>query len=206
MLLANTEGQTWIGNATMIGNLGDLLGGGIALFVMMAVLLVVVGLLVVALWRIVDAANAAAPEHRTMEPNMVWLLLIPIFQAYWNFRALPEVSKSLAATMRDKGLKPDDCGQGVGVVWALLVAVIYILDIISWMMTGALLSIGAVSLAGMELWLMMLIKGLAGLAIIVCIVMYIIKVQGAKSMILAAGNTPSAPSAPAPPSSPSPPA
>jgi len=206
MLLANTEGQTWIGNATVIGNLADLLGGGIALFVMMVVLLVVVGLLVVALWRIVDAANAAAPEHRTMEPNMVWLLLIPIFQAYWNFRALPEVSKSLAATMRDKGLKPDDCGQGAGVVWALLVAAIYILDIISWMMTGALLSIGAVSLAGMELWLMMLIKGLAGLAIIVCIVMYIIKVQAAKSMILAAGNSPSAPSAPAPPSSPSPPA
>lgn len=195
MLLANAEGLTWIGNTTMFG---DIIGGGIAFFV----LLVVVGLLVLALWRIVDAANAAAPEHRTMDPNMVWLLLIPIFQAFWNFRALPEVSKSLAATMRDKGLKPDDCGQGVGVVWALLVAAIYILDIISWTVSGALFSIGAVSLAVIELELMMLIRGLAGLAIIVCIVLYIIKVQAAKSKILAAGNTPSAPSAPAAPSPP----
>lgn len=153
--------------------------------------MVVIALLVLALWRIFDAANAAAPEHRTMEPGMIWLLLIPIFQVYWNFRALPEVSKSLAATMRDKGLNPDDCGQGIGVVWSLLVVVLYILHIFDWTISGALFVVGAEGVAEFALIPLGLLMIVGFLAICVCIVMYVVKVQAAKAQILAAGSTPS---------------
>ena len=194
LFLQNADGQTCVEHVALFGNMmgqgfGNMMGQGMVGLIG----LVLVGLLVVALWRIMDAANAAAPEHRTMEPGMIWLLLIPVFQVYWNFRALPEVSKSLAATMRDKGLNPDDCGQGIGVVWSLLVVAIYILHIIGWTISGALFSIGAAGVAEAAMFLLGLLVLLGWLAVCVCIVMYIVKVQAAKAKILAAGDVSSPP-------------
>jgi len=186
LFLQNADGQTCVEHVALFGNM---MGQGMVGLIG----LVLVGLLVVALWRIFDAANAAAPEHRTMEPGMIWLLLIPVFQVYWNFRALPEVSKSLAATMRDKGLNPDDCGQGIGVVWSLLVLGIYILHIIAWTAEGLFLSIGASGLVQIEMTLVGMCVLLAWLAVCACIVMYIVKVQAAKAKILAAGDVSSPP-------------
>jgi len=185
-VLAHADGQTFIETATLIG---DMLGQGM----LPLVGLVLVGLLVVGLWRIMDAANAAAPAHRTMEPGMIWLLLVPFFQVYWNFRALPAVSDSLAATMREKGLKPDDCGRSIGMIWSLLVLGIYILHIISWTTEGFLISIGASGLVQIEMTLMGMFVVLAWLAVCACIVIYIVKVQAAKSQILATGDTSSPP-------------
>ena len=186
LVLANADGQTFIETATLIG---DMLGQGM----LSLVWLVLVGLLVVGLWRIMDAANAAAPAHRTMEPGMIWLLLIPFFQVYWNFRALPAVSDSLAATMREKGLKPDDCGRSIGMIWSLLVLGIYILHIIAWTAEGFLISIGASGLVQIEMTSVGMFVVLAWLAVCACIVIYIVKVQAAKSQILAVGDTSSPP-------------
>ena len=181
LLLANADERTFIETTTLIGNMfGQGMEGLVGL--------VLVGLLIVALWRIMDAANAAAPAHRTMEPGMIWLLLIPFFQVYWNFRALPAVSDSLAATMRDKGLKPDDCGRYIGMIWSLLVLGIYILHIIAWTAEGFFLSIGASGLVQIEMTLVGLCVLLAWLAVCACIVIYIVKVQAAKSQIQAAGD------------------
>ena len=93
-LLLYADGQA-LAESVMV--IGDVPGLGVKF-----VMFVLVALLIVALWRIYDAANAAAPAHRTMNPTMVWLLLIPVFNAFWNFKALPAVSNSLAATLRDK--------------------------------------------------------------------------------------------------------
>jgi len=157
------------------------------------VLLVMMGLLAFALWRIFDAANAATPAHRTMEPGMIWLLLIPIFQVYWNFRSLPAVSESLTATLRDKGLKPDDCGRAIGRVWALLVLGIYILHVIEWAAEGFLMSVGADGLVTIEMTLVGLLLLLAWLAVFACIIIYVVKVQAAKAQIVAAGGEPAPP-------------
>ena len=150
------------------------------------VFVVVVGLLVFALWRIVDAANAADPAHRTMEPGMIWLLLIPIFQVYWNFRSLPAVSESLTATLKDKGLKTNDCGRAIGRVWALLVLAIYVLHVIAWTAEGLFMSIGADGLVSLEMTLVGLVVMLAWLAVFGCIIVYVVQVQAAKSQIVAA--------------------
>jgi hypothetical protein len=148
--------------------------------------LVIIGLCAFALWRILDAANAAMPAHRTMEPGMIWLLLVPIFQVYWNFISLPAVSESLTATLRDKGLKPDDCGRAIGRVWGLLILGIYILHVILWADEGLLMSVGAYELVTIVNTLVLLLLLLTWLALIVSIIMYVVKVQAAKSQIVAA--------------------
>jgi hypothetical protein len=148
--------------------------------------LVIVGLLVFGLWRIFDAASAATPPHRTMEPSMIWLLLIPFFQVYWNFRALPAVSESLSATLHEKGLKPDDCGRAIGRVWALLVLGIYLLHVILLAAEGFLLSVGADGLVTIAVALIGLSLLLAWLAVFATIIIYVVKLQAAKSQIVAA--------------------
>jgi hypothetical protein len=175
-LLANTNGQTLI-QATMM--LENTMGPGT-----IAILwLVVTALLIVALWRINNAANAAAPEHRTMAPGMVWLLLIPVLQVFWNFKALPAVSNSLAATLRDKGQNPGDCGRKVGIVWSVLVIVNYILFSI----TRTVLAVDNPAEARSTMNVVGMFVLLTWLAIAVCVVVYIVKVQTAKRQIRAAG-------------------
>ena len=181
LLFPNPDGKTVIGNA-MVASHG----------MMAYVWLVLIVLLIVALWRIYDAAGAAAPVHRTMEPAMVWLLLIPVFNVFWNFKAFPAVSDSLAATLRDKGLDPGDCGRTFGIVWAVLVMIIWILHVIAWITDITVSVVG-----GPKAWAMMDVLGimilLAWILLLACIVVYIVKVQAAKSRIMEAGNAPAPP-------------
>ena len=74
-------------------------------------------------WLIFDAAKAAAPEHRTMKPGLVWLMLIPLFNVFWQFKALPAVSNSLKATLDAKGQAGGDAGRLVGLLFAWIAAV-----------------------------------------------------------------------------------
>lgn len=194
-LLLYADGQALAESVMVIGNVSEL---GVKV-----VMLLLVALLIVALWRIYDAANAAAPAHRTMNPTMVWLLLIPVFNAFWNFKALPAVSNSLAATLRDKGLVPGDCGQNVGMVWAVLVVILTLLQLV----THVAVFVCGDSSAGFGIdnlladftqmgavgEILKLVFGALGLGIIVCAVMYIVKVQAAKSQLMAAGNAPTTP-------------
>jgi len=39
--------------------------------------------------------NKCAPTSRTMEPGMVWLLLVPFFNLIWNFFVVMNIAKSL---------------------------------------------------------------------------------------------------------------
>ena len=131
-------------------------------------------LLVLALWRISDAAQAASPTHRTMNPALVWLLLIPVFQAFWNFKVFPAVSDSLAATLRDKGRDFGDCGRSIGMIWAIVVAAMWALHFVFWL-TGGLLGFAVAVLQ---------IVGFV--ALVISAVAYVVAVQSAKSAILQA--------------------
>jgi len=75
---------------------------------------------------IVNAAKAAAPEHRTMKPGLFWLMLIPFFNAFWAFKALPAVSNSLKATLDAKGQASGDAGRLVGLIFAWIQLVHYL--------------------------------------------------------------------------------
>ena len=86
------------------------------------------------IFLVVRAAKAAAPEHQTMKPGLCWLLLIPIFNIYWNFKALPAVSNSLKATLEDKGQACEEIGnvgrfEGLCLAWIVAAGpVLFLLD------------------------------------------------------------------------------
>src|SRR5689334_14549782 len=41
-----------------------------------------------------NAQSAIPPEHRRIEPGMVWLLLIPLFGLIWNFFVFQRIPES----------------------------------------------------------------------------------------------------------------
>ncbi|MDG2423234.1 MAG: DUF4328 domain-containing protein [Phycisphaerales bacterium] len=187
-ILANTSGQAAAESAVAVGFMAAL--GAAACY-----LAIVVGVLVVVIWLIYDAAKAADPKHRNMEPGLVWLLIIPIFNVFWNFRALPAVADSLAATLRDHGKDEGDCGRFFGYIWSLLMIAWWILLIVGIAGGNAMAFAGgnAASVSVAALGLIGILKLIADLAILVCVILYIVKVQTAKSKIRSAGKAPVSP-------------
>ncbi|VTR93056.1 Uncharacterized protein OS=Tolypothrix bouteillei VB521301 GN=DA73_000000134230 PE=4 SV=1 [Gemmata massiliana] len=59
------------------------------------------------------------PQNRTMEPGMVWLALIPLFNIVWEFIIVLRMSESLRNEFRDRGWhrRGDDYGHGIGMAF-----------------------------------------------------------------------------------------
>ena len=63
------------------------------------------------------------PEHRQMEPGMVWLLMIPCFNLIWNFFVFPKLSQSFKGyfdAVDDTTV--GDCGASLGMAYAIVSA------------------------------------------------------------------------------------
>jgi hypothetical protein len=67
--------------------------------------------------------NKCAPGARTMEPGMVWLLLIPIFGIVWHFLIVTNMAKSLAAEFARRGVpSPEPTpGQPIGMAMCICI-------------------------------------------------------------------------------------
>jgi len=154
------------------GAFAALMAAGIALVIGCIGVMILVKILF--LWLTYDAAKVASPEHRSMDPALVWLLLIPLFNLFWNFRALPAVSDSLAATLKDKGQDGDDAGRSVAITYSWLLVVIFAMDMV-----------GRVSGARTQAGELVVILFL--LIAFICFIIYLCKIRSAKSRILAAG-------------------
>ncbi|MCH2133443.1 MAG: hypothetical protein MK116_06815 [Phycisphaerales bacterium] len=177
-VLATTGSNQAAGEAAAIGMMA-----GFGVFCGVFVVMVAVTILLV--WLIYDSAKAASPSHRTMEPGLVWLLLIPVFNAFWNFKALPAVSGSLAGTLRDQGKEPGDCGRGVGMIFSILVAIIVAIDIIASVM-GHVAHPGSRYVSAVaELGAFEYVLFLVDLAALVTFILYVVQLRGAKTKILA---------------------
>jgi hypothetical protein len=68
-----------------------------------------------------NALTKCAPASRTMEPGMVWLLLIPLFSVIWNFFVVMALAKSLGNEFRSRGIPcPDPLpGQSIGMAMSI---------------------------------------------------------------------------------------
>ena len=77
------------------------------------------------------ALNRCSPENRAMNPPMVWLLLIPLFNLVWQFIVVLNMAKSLGAEFRKRGIPEEpEPGQTMGLVMCvsyLLCGPIYII-------------------------------------------------------------------------------
>ncbi|MEE2908448.1 MAG: DUF4328 domain-containing protein [Planctomycetota bacterium] len=182
-LLANTSGQAAAEGAAAVGFMAAL--GAAACYLGVAL-----GILVVILWLIYDAAKAADPKHQSMEPGLVWLLIIPVFNVFWNFRALPAVADSLSATLRDHGKDGGDCGRLFGYIWSLLMIVWWILLIIGFAGGHAMAFTGGNAASVAALGLIGILRIITDLVIIVFVILYIVQVQSAKAKIRSSGNAP----------------
>lgn len=82
--------------------------------------------LVVAIFYLLTLSKALAkcsPATRTMQPAMVWLLLIPLFNLIWNFLVVMALAKSLGAEFKARNI-PEEAlpGQTIGMAMAVCTA------------------------------------------------------------------------------------
>ena len=68
-----------------------------------------------------NALNRCAPQSRTMEPAMVWLLLIPFFNLVWNFFVVMALAQSLRNEYARRGIPNLDPlpGQSIGIAMSI---------------------------------------------------------------------------------------
>jgi hypothetical protein len=88
---------------------------GIALAISLAISVVVCLLLY-------NAQNAIPPEHRKIEPGMIWLLLIPLFNLVWNFFVFLRIPESYESYFRSIGRDVGDAGKKIGLAYAICAA------------------------------------------------------------------------------------
>jgi hypothetical protein len=67
------------------------------------------------------ALTRCAPESRVMEPGLVWLLFVPLFNLVWNFIVVFRIATSLENEFRRRGsAAPPDTGRGLGLAMSIL--------------------------------------------------------------------------------------
>ncbi len=101
---------------------------------LMALVLVVIAVMLVPtifyLLTLQKALNRCSPESRAMNPGMVWLMLIPLFNLVWHFMIVLNMAKSLGAEFRKRGIPEEaEPAQTLGLVMcisALLCGPVYL--------------------------------------------------------------------------------
>jgi len=104
------------------------------------------------------ALNRCSPENRAMNPGMVWLMFIPLFNLVWHFFIVLNMAKSLGAEFQKRGMAEEPKpGQTIGLVMCVLACC------------------GIIPVLGM----------LASLAGLVCWILYWVKIAGYSSKLAA---------------------
>src|SRR5262249_24402887 len=130
--------------------IGILIGIGIAILVSLAISILICFL-------IYSAINRVPPAYRKAEPMLAFLLLIPVFNIVWNFLYLPKVSESFVAALTARGSTTvGDGGRQFAFIYSTLVAV---------------------SFCGSFIPIVNCFTGLAGLAGIVFLIMFLVKIH-----------------------------
>ncbi|MGD0859520.1 MAG: hypothetical protein ABR912_09395 [Terracidiphilus sp.] len=68
-----------------------------------------------------NVLNKCAPTSRAMEPGMVWLLLVPLFNLVWNFFVVMSIAKSVSNEYARRGQpSPEPApGQPLGLAMSI---------------------------------------------------------------------------------------
>lgn len=67
------------------------------------------------------ALSRCALDGRVMEPGLVWLLFIPIFNLIWNFVVVSKMATSLQNEFKRRGVtEPVDSGRELGLAMSIL--------------------------------------------------------------------------------------
>jgi hypothetical protein len=116
--------------------MGDLLQPWhlMVLFIVACFFLLPVVFYILALSR---ALNKCSPASRTIDPAMLWLLLVPFVNLVWNFFVVLGMAKSLSNEFRLRNLPVSDPtpGQSIGIAMCICAActIIPILGTVAWL-------------------------------------------------------------------------
>jgi hypothetical protein len=67
------------------------------------------------------ALNRCSSENRAMNPGMVWLMFIPLFNLVWHFMIVLNMAKSLGAEFQKRGMAEDpQPGKSLGMVLCIV--------------------------------------------------------------------------------------
>ena len=111
----------------------------------------VVGIIVMVLYilSLSKALQKCSPTSRTMQPGLVWLLIIPFFGLIWNFFVVLALAKSLGAEFHMRNIQGQEIEPGKTIGMAM--AICQVCSMIP------LLGVFA-AIAGIVLWIMYWIK------------------------------------------------
>ncbi|WP_257306724.1 DUF4328 domain-containing protein [Geothrix campi] len=95
--------------------LAALLGGGCLIFALLAA---AIGIAVAIFYILTmqKALNLTGERHQKMNPSMVWLMLIPLFNLVWHFFVVKNVSESIKSWAAENGKNVDDAGYTIGLI------------------------------------------------------------------------------------------
>jgi len=82
------------------------------------------------------ALKAVSPKNRSLDPALVWLYLIPVFNLVWQFFIVVNVSGSLKREYAQRQAQAvGDCGYGLGIAMCIvsLCAIIPIFWFFMWL-------------------------------------------------------------------------
>jgi hypothetical protein len=105
-------------------------------------MLVVVGILLLPaifyLLTLQKAFQRCSPENRAIQPGLVWLMFIPLFNVVWHFFIVLRLATSLDAEYRKRGIPEEpQPGKNLGLAMCILVCCSFI------PLLGILCSLGA---------------------------------------------------------------
>ena len=81
--------------------------------------LLFLGLAIWMLYLVYRAAASIPSEHRRMDPGLVWLMIIPLFQIVWAFFVASQVPGGFVDAFEERGLDRGDCGRFKGMAFAI---------------------------------------------------------------------------------------
>ncbi|MCY3018548.1 MAG: hypothetical protein NTW87_05895 [Planctomycetota bacterium] len=87
------------------------------------VLVVALGIQALVCWLVSNCYKRIPQQFRLMEPNMVWLMMIPCFNLVWMFFVYPKLAKSYKAYFDSVGnTEVGDCGAGLSLAYPIVAA------------------------------------------------------------------------------------
>jgi hypothetical protein len=113
--------------------------------IIMMAFLVGAGIAVLITFLVYNVYKDIPAQYQQLPPGQVWLLIIPLFNLYWNFVAYPKISESFKLYAQSKG---QDDGSDYGLSGAKNYAIAMAIGIVC----------GIASLIGLILWIMWLVK------------------------------------------------
>lgn len=124
----------------LANGLADLIAGMLLIFILIVVVLIVVGILF--LLTLSKALGKCSPRNRAMEPGLVFLNLIPLFNLFWMFITVLRVAESLDNEYRDRRMSGGgDFGKNLGLA-TCIIYIVYAVAINTQATVGFILGIG----------------------------------------------------------------